>query len=236
MRDLTRRSELDRAVADVADRVDVVQLDVTDPGSRAAAVETTLARYGRLDILVNNAGISLLGSAEVVDEPTMRALFETNVFGPLALIKLLLPQMRAQGGGRIVNVTSIGALVTPAFYTTYCANKHALDAYTSGLDLELNGSGIRCASVAPGGYRTAILDNGLLAADSTYAKFPGVVDAWKSFAGSNSDLTPVIDAILQAATDTDPAPRYLVGDGMPTLAGKLAAEAEKLHELLRTRV
>lgn len=234
MRDLSRRAELERATAAHRDRVDVMQLDVTDEKSRDDAISAAIGRYGRMDVLVNNAGVCVLGPAELEAERVVRAVFETNVFGPLAMMKAVIPHMRSQGGGRIVNVTSIGALVAPAFYATYAASKHALDAYAASLDLELGPQGIRCVTVAPGGHRTAMLDNTELDLGGTlYPQAAVAIERWRQSLGAATDLSPVTRAVLAAATDPEPALRYLVGDGMPALATPLANEAASLHELLR---
>src|SRR4051794_14755781 len=103
MRDLGKRGPVDRATAHGAGRIEVLQLDVNSSGSREAAIETVKERHGRLDVLVNNAGVAALGPVELEDVETTRLLFETNVFGPLALCQLVIPLMRDQGGGRIVN-------------------------------------------------------------------------------------------------------------------------------------
>jgi NAD(P)-dependent dehydrogenase (short-subunit alcohol dehydrogenase family) len=136
-------------------------LDVTSPASIAACVRTVLARAGRIDVLVNNAGlIGPGGAVEEIDLAQGRALFETNFFGAAALVQAVLPVMRAQGGGRIVLVTSIGGeLGGVPYFAWYIASKHALEGYAEVLRHEVRPFGIHVTTVLPGYLRTAIDDS-----------------------------------------------------------------------------
>jgi len=215
MRRPDRASERLRALA--AERpTDVVlaPLDVTDAAMRDDIVDSTVARFGRLDLLVNNAGVGARGSVEDTPDAQWRTMFETNLFGPLALIRRALPVMRAQGGGRIVNVTSVAALMKTPFMAAYCASKHALDTATAALDVETRSFGVRVVSVMPGPFRTALpqksLDRPASAPYATAAEhFDTNFDALE--AKAPADLTPVVEAALAAATDPDPRLRYTAG-------------------------
>jgi len=233
MRDLAKADGLGQ----VSPLLTVCQLDVVDADSRRAAVLTTLERHGRIDVLVNNAGISSLGPAEEMPDTIVRAMFETNFFGPFALIKDVLPSMVHNDTGRIVNVTSIGALLSSGFYSVYCSTKHALDALTMGIDIELQQFGIRAVSVVPGGFNTSIVANRIAAdrPETLYPRAKLAIEAYEERVGTRNDLTPVTEAIIEASTAAEPAARYLVGEGTTELLVGVVAEGERIHQVLRDR-
>jgi NAD(P)-dependent dehydrogenase (short-subunit alcohol dehydrogenase family) len=129
-------------------------MDVTDTAAVAAAVAKAEEVTGRIDILVNNAGYGLVGAVEEASLDEVRAQFEVNVFGPLAVLKAVLPAMRAQRAGRILNITSVSGLAVWAGTGVYCASKWALEALTQTLAQEVADLGIKVVNVAPGGLRT----------------------------------------------------------------------------------
>src|SRR5437588_9328882 len=109
-------------------------LDVTDDESVADAVREVLDRSGRIDVLVNNAGLGVAGAAEESSIEQARALFETNLFGAMRMIRAVLPQMREQASGRIINVSSVLGLLPAPFGALYAATKHAIEGYSESLD------------------------------------------------------------------------------------------------------
>ena len=131
--------------------VDTVLLDVTD----AAACEHVMAGL-ELFGLVNNAGYGVTGAVEDVGDDEARALFETMVHAPMRLARLALPSMRANGGGRIVNISSIAGLATMPFVGHYTGAKHALEALSDALRVEVAGDGVKVVLVEPGGFKTGI--------------------------------------------------------------------------------
>ncbi|OGO42593.1 MAG: hypothetical protein A2Z04_03290, partial [Chloroflexi bacterium RBG_16_57_9] len=142
-------------VGDLAsDHLAPLCLDVTDEASMAAAVKHTLAQAGRIDALVNNAGYAQAGPLEEVDTDEVRRQFETNTFGPLRLAQLVLPTMRAQGSGRIVNVSTMGGRVVIPFLGLYNASKFALEAMSDALRIETRPFGVQVIVIEPGGTRT----------------------------------------------------------------------------------
>jgi NAD(P)-dependent dehydrogenase (short-subunit alcohol dehydrogenase family) len=146
------------AVADLADaapeRVLAVALDVTRPEEIANAVEQAEQRFGGVDVLVNNAGYGYRAAVEEGDDADVRTLFETHFFGAVALIKAVLPGMRARRTGAIVNISSIGAQLTPVGSGYYSAVKSALEGLSGSLRGELAPLGISVTIVEPGGFRT----------------------------------------------------------------------------------
>ena len=130
----------------------VVPLDVMDAASCAKA----LAEAGRIDVLVNNAGLGELGAVEDLDDEQVRRMFETNVFGPLRLMRAVLPGMRAAGRGAIVNVSSVAGRFCYGSGALYSGSKHALEAISECLALEVMQYGIRVAIIEPGFFDTPI--------------------------------------------------------------------------------
>ena len=134
----------------------MIEMELTDSDSIRRAVANVVSDYGRLDILVNNAGVGISGPLEELPTEAIKNLFETNLYGPVEVIKCVLPQMRKQGIGRIVNITSIAGYSGLPFRSMYSASKSALDRATESLRLELKGSGIQCCTLAPGDVATNI--------------------------------------------------------------------------------
>ncbi|MFZ0386969.1 MAG: oxidoreductase [Solirubrobacteraceae bacterium] len=147
-------STLDELVARAPDRVLAVRLDVTDADDRAAAIDATLERFGRLDVLVNNAGYGSVGAVEEIEERPFRALMETMFFGAFALTQAALPVMRRQESGAIVQISSMGGQVTMPGFGAYCAAKFALEAVSESLAAEVAPFGIRVLIVEPGAFAT----------------------------------------------------------------------------------
>ena len=129
-------------------------LDVTDEESRKAAVDAVVEAEGAVGVLVNNAGYSQSGAVESVSDERVRAQFDTNVFGPLALCRLVLPGMREQGWGKIVNVSSMGGRFTFPGGGLYHATKHAIEALSDALRYEVKGFGVDVILIEPGLIRT----------------------------------------------------------------------------------
>src|SRR6266566_3144263 len=148
-----------RAASDSTDGVTMLTCDVTDDASVAKLVDEVLAKAGRIDLLVNNAGIGLLGGAEESSVAQAQALFDVNVFGVLRVTGAVLPAMRRQGGGRIVNLSSVLGLIPAPYFALYASTKHAIEGYSESLDHELRPFGIRVVLVEPAYARTSFEEN-----------------------------------------------------------------------------
>lgn len=141
-------------VATHGDAVLPVALDVTDKGAVFAAVERAHQHFGRLDVVVNNAGYGLFGTVEELSEEQIRAQFETNFFGALWVTQAVLPVLRAQGSGHIVQISTIGGVTAFPNLGGYHASKWALEGLTDSLAHEVAGFGIKVTLVEPGGFAT----------------------------------------------------------------------------------
>lgn len=188
-----------------SDRLRVLPLDVTDPASIAAAV----AAAGEIDVLVNNAGIGWLNAVEATPMATVRAIFETNLFGPVAMMQAVLPQMRERRAGVIVNVSSSVTLAPMPLLSVYSASKHALNGLTRSAAFELAEFGIRSHLVLPGySPETAFSDStrGLMTNADTPDAYAGYMQAVMAelMANAQGEVTHADDvaaAVWQAATD-----------------------------------
>lgn len=134
----------------------LIKMDLTNTNSISKAVNKVIEDYGRLDVLINNAGVGISGPLEELPSEAIKNLFNTNLYGPVDVIKCVLPQMRQQGSGKIVNITSIAGYSGLPFRSMYSASKSAFDRTTESLRLELKGSGIQCCTLAPGDVATNI--------------------------------------------------------------------------------
>jgi NAD(P)-dependent dehydrogenase (short-subunit alcohol dehydrogenase family) len=145
---------LEPLVEQHGDLVAAIALDVTDKAAVGAAVAETIARFGRIDVAVNNAGYGLFGAIEEVSEAEARAQLETNLFGALWVTQGVLPQMRAQGSGHVIQVSSIGGVNAFPTIGLYHASKWGLEGFSQALAAEVREFGIKVTIVEPGGYAT----------------------------------------------------------------------------------
>ncbi len=145
---------LDELVASAGDRALAVELDVTRSEQAITAVETAIDRFGRVDVLVNNAGFGSVGAVEEIDPADLRRIMDTMYFGAVALTQAVLPQMRAQRSGTIVQMSSMGGQITAPGFGAYCSAKFALEALSEALAAEVAPLGIRVLIIEPGGFRT----------------------------------------------------------------------------------
>ncbi len=159
---LVARSEdkLKRVAAETGGAVAIVG-DVTSDDVRRRAVDAAMKQFGRIDVLVNNAGVGMYVPAYQADMAQVRGMYELNVFAVLELVQLVVPHMRAAGGGMIVNVSSVAGKVPLPWFTNYTATKFALCATTDTLRIELKPFGIRCLTVCPGYVKTGFQDHSL---------------------------------------------------------------------------
>src|SRR5437660_2176035 len=139
--------------------VELLPLDVSDQASVTAAVSTVIQRAGRIDVLVNNAGVGVFGAAEESSIAQAQELFDTNFFGLIRLTHEVLPHLRAQGSGRIINVGSVLGFLPAPYGALYAASKHAVEGYSESLDHETREFGVRVTVVEPGYTNTSFEAN-----------------------------------------------------------------------------
>jgi len=172
MRDVGKSRELDKLVAEESLPMDIIALDITDSENFKSLVDGIVTRHGRLDVLVNNAGIHRAGSLEDVSEQAFRDVMETNCTGPLMLARAVLPQMREQGEGLIIMMSSLSGIAGLPGDLPYSASKFAIEGASEALRHEVDRWGIRVALVEAGMYRTSIMDRDLPASSLLPEDYP----------------------------------------------------------------
>jgi NAD(P)-dependent dehydrogenase (short-subunit alcohol dehydrogenase family) len=209
-------------------------LDVTDPGQIAAAVQTAEARFGGIDVLVNNAGYGYQTSVEEGDEGAIRALFDANVFGLAALIRAVLPGMRARRRGHIVNLSSVAGFIGFPGSGYYAATKHAVEGLSDALAKEVGPLGIHVLCVEPGPFRTDFAGRSLRQTLSRFPDYEATVNTrLRTLAGRSGaqpgDPVRAAAAIIEAVQAPRP-PRHLVlgAGGFENVRKNLT---EKLEEI-----
>lgn len=212
-----------RVVSDAAEeaglRVETVQLDITD----AEACEQVIGEVGPLHGLVNNAGYGLTGAIEDVSDDEARQVLETMVLAPMRLARLAIPAMRDAGGGRIVNISSIYGRTATPLTGWYQGSKHALEALSDALRMEVAKDGIHVILIEPGGFRTNIwedLERDLAKRDgsryeSAYQRIGGLTSLWEPLMGEPASCGRAIARALQTPV---PRARYLVGADAKVMA------------------
>jgi short-subunit dehydrogenase len=197
----------------------VLSLDITNDDSIASAVNTILEKDGRIDVLINNAGYGSYGSVEEVPMEEAKRQFDVNIFGLARITQLIIPIMREQKSGRIVNISSMGGKIYTPFGAWYHATKHALEGWSDCLRLELKEFGIDVVVVEPGGIQTewggiAMENLKKVSGTGPYAKFAHKVISSNNEISQNNKLTHVDvlgKEIAIAATEKTPKTRYLKG-------------------------
>ena len=207
-------------------------LDVTDTAQIAAAVQQAEKKFGRIDVLVNNAGYGYLAAIEEGEEDQVRAIFETNFFGLVALTNAVLPGMRKQRSGRIVNVSSIGGLTSFAATGYYHATKYAVEGLSESLSIELAPLGIKVTIVEPGPFRTDWAGRSLLESKKVIEDYDATAGERRRQSRERSgkqqgDPVRGSEAIIKAVMSENPPLRLLLGKPALDLAHKKIAAMQK---------
>jgi NAD(P)-dependent dehydrogenase (short-subunit alcohol dehydrogenase family) len=194
-------------------------MDVTDDDSVLRAVAIVLEREGRLDAVVNNAGIAIAGAVEDTTIANAKEQFEVNFFGALRVCRAVLPTMRRQGEGYIVNIGSIGGLIAIPYQGLYSASKFALEGLTESLRLEVRHFGIRVVLVEPGDHRTALTQNRLSIESPVYRdRFDRAVGRMASDEQNGPGPEAVAKLVYRVIQTRHPRLRYTVGPGVQRAA------------------
>ena len=214
-----------------AGHVDVIPLDVNDNASMKSAVARVIDSAGRIDILVNNAGIGVGGAVEETTEKDLRNTMETNFFGAWRMMQLVLPGMRAQSGGHIVNVTSVAARFVMGFHGPYSASKCALEAASEALAQEAFRYNVRVSIIEPGAIKTPIFEKAEGREPPTGSPYIGSYDRLMAILMKRlEDPSPpeLVAKTIRHAIETDqPKLRYLVGEDAELWAASRAKMSDE---------
>ncbi|NQX43707.1 SDR family oxidoreductase [Paenibacillus tritici] len=224
MRDLGRQTELLQQAeqAGVLERIHLMTLDVTDEASIASALQAILGRFGRVDVLVNNAGFAVGGFVEEVGMAEWRRQMETNFFGLIAVTKAVLPLMREQRSGLIINVSSVSGLTGFPGYGPYAASKFAVEGFSESLRQEMLSFGVRVVLVEPGSFRTPIWGKGIAGIHSRegspyQTRLEEVLRYSRRASETAPDPQEVAELIGRITAKRAPRLRYPVGRGSRVL-------------------
>lgn len=193
----------------------VTRLDVTDKQSMEDAVKQGTEKFGNIDVLLNNAGFAVMGAMETTTEESIRKEFDVNVFGLINVTKAVLPVMRANKAGIIINLSSVFGVAASPFFPIYNASKFAVEGLTESLQFELRPLGINLKIVEPGGYNTNFSTTSIDVADSgnihdyseIFTKFTNGVNS----VPFSDNISEVAEKIYEAATDNSDRLRYPIG-------------------------
>lgn len=216
-----------------------VALDVTDEAQARTAAAAAVDRFGRIDVLLNNAGFGLLGAVEEATADEISRVYATNVFGLLAVTRAVLPHMRRQRSGHVINISSIGGYAASPGWGVYCSTKFAVEGLTEALAIELKPLGIHATVVEPGFFRTDFLDaRSLSVSPNIISDYAETVGAMRNFAaGANhaqpGDPAKLAKAMLELVDATEPPVRMPFGSD--TVARIEEKNAHVAAELVRWR-
>jgi NAD(P)-dependent dehydrogenase (short-subunit alcohol dehydrogenase family) len=183
---------------------ELVPLDVRDGASVKTCVEAVRSRAGRIDVLINNAGVNLVGAVEETSISQAQALFDTNVLGVLRMIQAVLPGMRRQGSGQIVNISSILGLMPAPFMGVYASTKHAIEGLSESLDHEVRAFGIRVVLIEPSYVRTNL--------DASAAQAEGRIEAY-------AEQRRRTASAITHNTNTAPEPKVVAEEVLRSIEG-----------------
>ncbi|MTV40154.1 oxidoreductase [Duganella radicis] len=216
-----------------------LRLDVKLEAQAVVAAQQAVARFGRIDVLVNNAGYGLLGAVEEANAEEVRALYETNVFGLLNVSRAVLPVMRKQGSGHVINISSVGGYSSYAGWGVYGSTKFAVEGLSEAMAMELEPLGIKVTVVEPGFFRTDFLDvSSLVATRERIDSYAATVGAMRDFAAGANHAQPgdplkLAGALLQLAdSDTPPVRLQLGSDTVQRVRAKNQFVEKEMAEWL----
>ncbi|CAM3880789.1 MULTISPECIES: SDR family oxidoreductase [Flavobacterium] len=196
-------------------KIELVALDVRNVESIKTAIKQVIEKAGRIDVVINNAGVGITGPLEEIPTEEIKNNFETNLFGPIEVMKAVLPQMRLQKSGLILNITSIAGYMGLPFRGVYSASKGALELVTEAMNMEVRSFGIRIANVAPGDFATNIAAgryHAPVVKGSAYEKTYGsVLEMMDSHVDSGSNPNEMAEVIFKIINEPNPKIHYKVG-------------------------
>ena len=217
------------------DSLALVQLDVTDEAQAKAAAAAAVARFGRIDVLVNNAGYSLLGKFEELTTPAIEQQMATNLFGVMHVMRAVLPIMREQGAGHILNISSVAGVAGMTNCAAYSASKFAVEGLSQSVASEVAPFGIKMTVVEPGFFRTDFLDAGNVRyADSTIADYAGAPGPRAALAGYHGnqpgDPAKLAGILVQLTAMANPPSIFAAGsDALAMLIPAVEQRLQAIH-------
>lgn len=238
-----RAGDAEAFAALAPDRAYPLVLDVTDFAAIPAAVADAERQVGAIDVLVNNAGYGHEGVLEESSMDDLQRQFAANVFGPVAMVKAVLPGMRQRRRGHIINVTSMGGFITMPGITFYCGSKFALEGISEALGKEVAGFGIRVTALAPGQFRTDWAGRSMDRTPRTIADYDAVMDPIRAARQAKSGNQPgdpakAAQALLALVESETPPVRLFLGDDALGLVehklGAMKAELDAWDALSRS--
>jgi NAD(P)-dependent dehydrogenase (short-subunit alcohol dehydrogenase family) len=206
------------------DKVLVVALDVQKPESIISAIIAGIDKYGKIDAVVNNAGAAIFGVFEQATEDQVNKIFDTNVFGPMRVLRAILPYFRTQRSGTIINITSQGGRVTFPTCSIYHATKFSLEGLTEAISYELIPFGIRTRIVEPGSTMTKFVGGAVVTGGgiAEYEQFVNIgLGNWAMYDTMASQPEEIAETIFTAATDETDQLRYQAGKDTELYVGKM---------------
>lgn len=211
------------------DHARAIRLDVTDLAQVKASVQAAIGAFGRIDVLVNNAGYGLVGTVEEVSDAQIRHQFETNLFGLLNVTRAVLPLLREQKSGHILNVTSLGGQVSFPTFGMYHGTKYAIEGISESLAQEVAPFGIKVTIVEPGGFKTDFGTRSLARAERIPAYQPVYETLLKAFESAvYGDPARAVQAMIQVVEAAEPPLRLALGaDALHVIRAKLNSELEE---------
>jgi len=245
MRNLAKRDSIQSIAEKQYLPIRTVQLDVTDENSVKNAIQSILSESGRIDLLVNNAGYGLTGAFEDIGIDEIKALYETNLFGVIRVTQAVLPTMRKQGSGRIINISSGAGRIGYPGGSAYVSSKFALEGLSESMAFEVEQFGIRTVLVEPGFIRTNFAENMAIAKKAQDPNSPYSQMMMQMMSSSYrrrmienaSDADLVASVIVEAATAKEPNLRYLAGkDVQQMVAAKKSMSDEEFQKMIRQGV
>jgi NAD(P)-dependent dehydrogenase (short-subunit alcohol dehydrogenase family) len=241
MRNLAKRDTIQSIAEKQHLPVRTVQLDVTDENSVKNAIQSILSESGRIDLLVNNAGYGLTGAFEDIGIDEIKALYETNVFGVIRVTQAVLPIMRKQRSGRIINISSGAGKIGYPGGSPYVSSKFALEGLSESMAFEVEQFGIKTVLVEPGFIRTSFADNTVTAKKGQNPNSPYSQMMMQMKSSSHRrrmienapDADLVASVIVEAATAKEPNLRYLAGkDVEQMVAAKKSMSDEEFQKMI----
>jgi NADP-dependent 3-hydroxy acid dehydrogenase YdfG len=219
-----------------ADRCLILPLDVTNQAQIDSAAARAIAKFGRIDVLVNNAGYGVAGAIEEVSEAEFMPMYETNVFGLLRVTRAFLPQFRKQRSGHILNLSSIGGLLSSPGLGYYSSTKFAVESISESLAGELAPLGIKVTIIEPGPFRTDFLGRSGVLAEKRIADYDNTAGNMRKYFADNDGKQPgdplrAVHAMMQVVDSPEPPLRLLLGK---SALQRLRAKLEKWQQEITT--